>query len=974
MHPSSPRPSVGVIPLTLPPPAPEPRRAGFPWIASAAPVAGALVVWAVTGSLLAIAFAVLGPLVAVASMLDSRRQSARERRRSAARREDALRRLESEVAERHAAERDRAWLDAPGARGVVRQEAPGWLAREPGEVVVGVAVVPSTVRIDGVPSDDADAGLLRRAARLTGAPFTVPVAGGIGFVGPRPLALAAARAAVLQCAHLVPPDALSIEGPPTPEWAWLESLPHAAPRAPAVLTVVDSGAPGGRPGRGDRAHVIALGEAVADLPPGLATLVRLRHRGSAVVGGDSPTTVVPELSGAAEAAAWARRTAVAASRAGLAAGSALPQRVALSDVPAPQDHRSGRAGLRVAVGAADDGPLELDLVTGPHALVAGTSGSGKSEFLTAWITALAVAHPPDLVAFLLVDFKGGAAFEPVRRLPHVTGVVTDLAEAEAGRAVLSIRAELRYRERVIADAGVRDLAGLPAEVVLPRLVVVVDEFQAMVERFPELGAVIADVAARGRSLGVHLVLASQRPNGVVRESVTANCGIRVSLRVLDRADSLAVVGSADAAELDAAIPGRAVADRGDGRVVRFQSAMADETAIGRALERHRGVPVPRRTWLDPLPSSIELGTIADVLGGDPGPTGLLLGVADDPERQRRVAARWEPAVDGPLVAVGMAGSGRTALLDAVAAQVAATEGPDAVLRMEGPASRAWDALTQLADAITSGRGDLPRLLVVDDVDTRLATWPEDARLHAMDRLATVLQGARARGLAVIASATRTMGLPAGVRDGLTAVVLLRHPSRADLVQAGGDGRLWDAESRSGSGQWRGLRAQFLAAPRPSPVLIPPPPRFTPSTRSPTAICSSAPRTDAAAVRRAVPDAEVVVLGEADSAARAAAMLGEAPSDGVRVVIGDADAWAANWSLASEARSRAVVVVHGGVREYRALVRGGGPPPLLDDAAGQCWEVPAEGLPDRRVWVAADNGIRASSASKSTDSVRSDARN
>ena len=112
---------------------------------------------------------------------------------------------------------------------------------------------------------------------------------------------------------------------------------------------------------------------------------------------------------------------------------------------------------------------------------------------------------------------------------------------------------------------------------------VVDEFQDMIERFPELGAVVADVAARGRSLGVPLVLASQRPNGIVREQVTANCAIRVSLRVMQAADSIAVVGSDEAAYIDAGTPGRGVVDAGDGRPVRFQSARVDPTEIDRLM-------------------------------------------------------------------------------------------------------------------------------------------------------------------------------------------------------------------------------------------------------------------------------------------------------------------------------------------------------------------------------------------------------
>ncbi|HEX6953565.1 MAG TPA: FtsK/SpoIIIE domain-containing protein, partial [Agromyces sp.] len=685
---------AGLSPLALPARAPEPARAGFPWIASVAPVAAAVLVWAVTGSVFAIVFAVLGPLVAVASMLDSRRQAARDRRRSAAERDRALVRLGDEIALRHDLERERAWRESPGARRVIEQQVPAWRDRKPGEVVVGTGTVPSRVRVGGIPIDERDIQLVRRAARLDDAPVTADVARGLGLVGPRPLVLAAARAAVVQCAHAVPPGTLAIEGPGSADWRWLGSLPHVHGTAPARLLVTEGGRIAGA-ARATDMPVIAVGADAADLPPGLGTVVELRHRACAIVDADSRVEVVPELTSAAEAAAWAERMGAAAHRAGLQQRALLPDRCELAAVlPDPADP-ADRSSLRVPVGVAGDGPLRIDLAAGPHALVAGTSGSGKSEFLVSWVASLAAAYAPDRVAFLLVDFKGGAAFEPVARLPHVTGVVTDLAEGEAGRAVASIRAELRHREQVLQGTGARDVRDLPPEVVLPRLVVVVDEFQAMVERFPDLGAVIADVAARGRSLGVHLVLASQRPNGVVRESVTANCGLRVSFRVLQRADSIAVVGVDDAASLEASSPGRAIVDSGDGRVVHLQAAIADADSIRRAGARHAGVPAPRRPWLDPLPESLDLRSIAEVLGAPVAPTAagrLLLGVADDPERQRRVAITWTPSEDGPLAVLGASGSGRTALLDAVAVQVADAHGPDAVLRVEGRRSTVWDAL------------------------------------------------------------------------------------------------------------------------------------------------------------------------------------------------------------------------------------------------------------------------------------------
>jgi S-DNA-T family DNA segregation ATPase FtsK/SpoIIIE len=978
VHDTSPTTPLGLSPLALPPRTAEPGRIGFPWIASSAPVAGALLIWGVTGSVLALLFAVLGPLVAVASMLDSRRQAAVERRRGAVERERELDRLEVEIALRHDLEREAAWRAAPGARRILEGVVPGWRARAPGPVVLGAAVLPSRVRLEGVPADDRDAAVLRRAARIDGVPLTADVAGGLGFVGSRPLALAAARAAVVQCAHSVAPGALAIEGPPDPHWRWLETLPHAGGPAPIRLLVTEDGAStAGMTAAAERVHVIAVGGRAADLPPGLATVMHLRHRGSAHVDGASPAEVVPELASAAEAGAWAERMALAARRAGLGRSAGLPTRVELSALAPVRVDGRDRSSLRAPVGIADGGPLELDLAAGPHALVAGTSGSGKSEFLVSWIASLSATYGPDRLAFLLVDFKGGAAFDPVAALPHVTGVVTDLAEGEAGRAVASIRAELRHREQVLADAGVRDLARLPDEVVLPRLVVVVDEFQAMVERFPDLGAVIADVAARGRSLGVHLVLASQRPNGVIRESVTANCGIRVSLRVLQRADSIAVVGTDEAAALEPGAPGRAIADVGDGCPVRFQSAIADGASIGRARERHAGVPAPRRPWLDPLPASIGLGSVAEVLGDawTAAPGRLLLGVADDPDRQRRLAIEWDPASDGPLAVLGMPGSGRTALLDAIAAQVVGRRGAAAVLRVDGPRSAVWDALDRVASAIADDPAGLPALVVVDDVDTRFAGWPDEARYAALARLEAILRDARAAGAAVAVSASRPAGLGAGIRDALTATVLLRHASRADLVHAGGDGSLWEHHGASGSGQWRGLRAQFLTAPPPPALPAAPPSRFRPARHPLTAICTATPRADAVALAGECPAAEIILLGDPEASHRAAAALQAEPEPSrVRIVVGDAESWTANWSLAALARSRAAIVVHGGSVEYRTLARDTGPPPLLDDARTQCWEAPPEQPPIRRTWIGSDDGIRASSRPLDTDSVRSDARN
>src|SRR5690606_38751968 len=155
-----------------------------------------------------------------------------------------------------------------------------------------------------------------------------------------------------------------------------------------------------------------------------------------------------------------------------------------------------------------------------------------------------------------------------RDLPHVVGIVTDLDEVAAARALRSLRAELRHRESLLAERGARSIEeladGVPA---LARLVIVVDEFAALTAGFPELHEVFADLAARGRSLGVHLVLCTQRPAGSVRDSVLANCTLRISLRVNNRADSIAVVGEPGAAALPRHPVGRAIIARDEGSVL-----------------------------------------------------------------------------------------------------------------------------------------------------------------------------------------------------------------------------------------------------------------------------------------------------------------------------------------------------------------------------------------------------------------------
>lgn len=234
--------------------------------------------------------------------------------------------------------------------------------------------------------------------------------------------------------------------------------------------------------------------------------------------------------------------------------------------------------LRAIVGQAASGAMHIDLrAQGPHALVGGTTGSGKSEFLQAWVLGMAAEYSPQRVTFLFVDYKGGAAFADCTRLPHAVGLVTDLSPHLVRRALVSLRAELHHRETLFTRKKAKDLIELEKRrdpEAPPALVIVIDEFAALVGEVPEFVDGVVDVAQRGRSLGIHLIMATQRPAGVIKDNLRANTNLRIALRMADETDSDDVIGTKDAAHFDPGIPGRAAAKTGPGRLTVFQSAYA----------------------------------------------------------------------------------------------------------------------------------------------------------------------------------------------------------------------------------------------------------------------------------------------------------------------------------------------------------------------------------------------------------------
>ena len=201
---------------------------------------------------------------------------------------------------------------------------------------------------------------------------------------------------------------------------------------------------------------------------------------------------------------------------------------------------------------------------GPHGLIAGTTGSGKSELLLTLLSGLAISNHPHQVNFVLVDYQGGTAMSVLADLPHTVGVVTDLDGKQTRRALVALRSELSRREEVLARHQVADVDKyheLGISEPFPYLFIVFDEFAELKERFKhDLGEILNEfvsIAQKGRALGVHLILAMQRPEGVVNESIRANMRFRICLRVERAEDSRNVLGRPDAYLLPSQPPGRA---------------------------------------------------------------------------------------------------------------------------------------------------------------------------------------------------------------------------------------------------------------------------------------------------------------------------------------------------------------------------------------------------------------------------------
>lgn len=385
--------------------------------------------------------------------------------------------------------------------------------------------------------------------------------------------------------------------------------------------------------------------------------------------------------------------------------------------------------LEAAVGVDTYGELfKLDLhekFHGPHGLVAGMTGSGKSEFIITYILSLAVNYHPNEVAFVLIDYKGGGMAKSFETLPHTAGIITNLDGAAIKRSLVSIQSELKRRQAIFAQAskkiGVSNIdiykyqklyrEGTVSEP-LPHLFIISDEFAELKTQQPEFMTQLVSAARIGRSLGVHLILATQKPSGVVDDQIWSNSKFRVCLKVQERADSMDMLKRPDAAELtdtgrfylqvgynelfelgQSAWSGapyypsdRVVVDKDNGvsiidrngHVIKQVKPDSKHAGVKNAKKQldvvteylkniadEENIRV-RPLWLEPIPAVILLDQLRKKYGIADSQKWVLnpvIGEYDDPENQKQNILRLPISQEGNAVIYGVAGSGKTSFLN-----------------------------------------------------------------------------------------------------------------------------------------------------------------------------------------------------------------------------------------------------------------------------------------------------------------------
>ncbi|MGB0971246.1 MAG: type VII secretion protein EccCa, partial [Mycobacterium sp.] len=501
-----------------------------------------------------------------------------------------------------------------------------------GEQPSATAVVAPELK-SGDGTDDVTTGAVRRLVDrrmvVGGVPvvLSLPATTAVTVAGDVEAARGVVRALVCQLAMLHPPALVGISAQPEkvscPAWDWLKWLPHHAnfPSAQHRVLIVDGC---NRTALADRTTIIEI--RTEDAPGPVTVHADLRKL---IVDCD-------ELSDP-EALACARRLA----RYRLAPGTRphedqgldWPALMEIEDAELIDAERlwaagKGRGSLRVPIGVAEDGAtVELDIKEaaaggmGPHGLCVGATGSGKSEFLRTLILGMIAAHSSEALNLVLVDFKGGATFLGLERARHVSAIITNLSdEAQlVGRMREALSGEVHRRQEMLRAAGncsditeyqrvrASDLSLMP----MPVLFIVVDEFSELLSQHPEFAELFVAIGRLGRSLGMHLLLASQRLDEGRLRGLESHLSYRVCLKTFSASESRAVLGVVDAYHLPGQ-PGAAYLKTTAGAVTRFQTAFVS----GRYQPRPRPLEPPGR----PL---AELFTSATAARSEsPAPSGV----------------------------------------------------------------------------------------------------------------------------------------------------------------------------------------------------------------------------------------------------------------------------------------------------------------------------------------------------------------
>ncbi len=402
---------------------------------------------------------------------------------------------------------------------------------------------------------------------------------------------------------------------------------------------------------------------------------------------------------------------------------------------------------------------------GPHGLVAGMTGSGKSEFIITYILSLAVNYHPNEVAFILIDYKGGGMAKSFEKLPHTAGIITNLDGAAIKRSLVSIESELRRRQAIFRSAsqkvGVSNIdiykyqklyrEGAVSEP-LQHLFIISDEFAELKAQKPEFMAQLVSAARIGRSLGVHLILATQKPSGVVDDQIWSNSKFRVCLKVQDRSDSMDMLKRPDAAEL--ADTGRFYLQVGYNELFELgQSAWAgapyypsdkvvaqkDDSVVfidrnGHVIKRvradkHAGAKAQkqldvitaylsktareehiqiRKLWLEPIAEKIYLEQVRQKYGlvhAGGFVLNPLIGEYDDPWNQSQCPMTLPISADGNAIIYGSAGNGKTTFLNAMIYSLITQHTPDEVniyiLDFAAETLRSFEKAPHVGDVVLS---------------------------------------------------------------------------------------------------------------------------------------------------------------------------------------------------------------------------------------------------------------------------------